>query len=92
MSLFQIESSRIKTIRKGRKIGRPKLAKLVGVTERELAKMEQSTSGAIIEEDALFRFADALGVPAPILTGDLALEDSDLQPRKVSTCTSGCCG
>ena len=36
----EIKTGRLKEIRKARKIGRPKLAKQVGITERQLAKIE----------------------------------------------------
>jgi len=39
---LEIKSERLKAVRKARKIGRPKLAKQVGITERQLTKIETS--------------------------------------------------
>ena len=39
MAELQIKTGQLKSIRVARKIGRPKLAKQVGITERKLAKI-----------------------------------------------------
>ncbi|MCG3269237.1 helix-turn-helix domain-containing protein [Yoonia sp. I 8.24] len=89
--LIKIDSERLKAIRKGRKIGRPKLAKLSGLTERKLAKIEAETL-SILPHSTVAKLSDALQVPEPTLTGDFPLTQEDLNPIAKSTCTSGCCG
>jgi transcriptional regulator with XRE-family HTH domain len=89
--LIKIDSERLKAIRKGRKIGRPKLAKLSGMTERKLAKIEAETL-SILPQSTVAKLADALHVPEPPLTGEVRLTQEDLNPIAKSTCTSGCCG
>ncbi|MDB2538106.1 hypothetical protein N9X58_05585 [Amylibacter sp.] len=41
MAELQIKTGQLKSIRVARKIGRPKLAKQVGISERQLAKIEK---------------------------------------------------
>lgn len=89
MTQVSILPDRVKTLRKARKIGRPKLAKLTGLTERQLTKLE-SSAGTDLPEPSVERLADALNITPMVLTGELALLDEDLKPA--STCTSGCCG
>ncbi|MCF2904073.1 helix-turn-helix domain-containing protein [Octadecabacter sp. CECT 8868] len=89
MTSETILADRLKSVRKARKIGRPKLAKLSGLTERQLAKLE--TKGAAVPEPVLSNLAEALHITPLALTGALPLIDEDLQPA-ASTCTSGCCG
>lgn len=91
MSDLEIVSERVKTIRKARKIGRSKLAKLTGLTERQLTKIETAGT-APLPEVTVGRLAAALGVPTPTLTGHLQMIDDDLQQEQKSSCTSGCCG
>lgn len=86
-----LSAERLKTIRKARKIGRPKLAKMAGLTERQLTKLE-TAKAPVLDVVVLDRLSDALQVPAPTLTGDLALIEDDLQPASEKKCTSGCCG
>jgi len=88
---IKIKSDRLKAIRKGRKIGRPKLAKLSGVTERKLAKIEAEGS-SVLPQSTLAMLADILQVPEPTLTGDFPLTEEDLKPLSKPQCTSGCCG
>ncbi|MCF6444495.1 helix-turn-helix transcriptional regulator [Nereida sp. MMG025] len=87
----QIHGDRLKAIRKGRKIGRPKLAKRVGLTERKLTALETQTLAAL-PMATVTKLADALQVPEPTLTGDLPVSQDDLTPAAKPTCTSGCCG
>ncbi|AKS45920.1 Helix-turn-helix domain-containing protein [Octadecabacter temperatus] len=87
MTTETILADRLKSVRKARKIGHPKLAKLSGLTERQLAKME--TKGAELPDAVLVSLADALKITPLALTGALPLIDADLKPA--STCTSGCC-
>ncbi|TCL09347.1 hypothetical protein BXY66_1392 [Shimia isoporae] len=92
MTALSIDASRLKTLRKARKIGRPKLAKLSGLTERQLAKLESSSGFTPLPEPTVAKLSAALQIPTPALTGELPLIDDDLQPAQKSTCTSGCCG
>jgi len=87
---MKIKSARLKAIRKDRKIGRPKLAKLSGLTERKLAKIEAETS-SILPHSTVAILSDVLQVPEPTLTGDFPLNEEDLKPLTKSQCTSGCC-
>ncbi|MGR3713635.1 MAG: helix-turn-helix domain-containing protein [Shimia sp.] len=89
MTALTLDSDRLKTVRKARKIGRPKLAKLTGLTERQLAKLE-GNGGTSVPEAAVTRLSEVLQIPVMALTGELALIDDDLKPAQ-STCTSGCC-
>ncbi|GAB5512162.1 MAG: hypothetical protein Rhims3KO_35630 [Hyphomicrobiales bacterium] len=91
MADIAVDAARIKTIRKARKIGRPKLAKLSGLTERQVAKLE--TSGpAVLEASVLLKLSEVLQVPAPTLTGEFEILADDLEPMAAKKCTSGCCG
>ncbi|MEP2640429.1 helix-turn-helix transcriptional regulator [Roseobacter sp.] len=89
--LVEIKSDRLKAIRKGRKIGRPKLAKLSGLTERKLAKIEADTT-FMVPQSTVAKLSDALHVPEPTLTGVFPLSQDDLNPIEAPQCTSGCCG
>ena len=88
MTSNAILPDRLKTIRKARKIGRPNLAKLAGLTERQLAKLETNT-GLGLPGASLLRLADALNTTPLALTGELDLIDDDLKPA--SSCRKGCC-
>ena len=93
MTSMAIVSEKLKTVRKARKIGRPKLAKLAGLTERQIARLEGAGSTpANLPNDTVARIATVLKVPAETLTGQLDLMDSDLVPASETKCTSGCCG
>lgn len=88
-----LDATRLKAVRKARKIGRPKLARLTGLTERQISKLEAAgPAGGSVTDDALDRISQILQVPVPALTGDLPLMEEDLQPSAPSTCTNGCCG
>ncbi|MEP3345689.1 MAG: helix-turn-helix transcriptional regulator [Litoreibacter sp.] len=89
--LVEIKSDRLKAIRKGRKIGRPKLAKLSGLTERKLAKIEAEAL-SILPQATIAKLSDALQVPELTLTGAFPLTQGDLNPIEKPQCTSGCCG
>ncbi|MBT0956545.1 helix-turn-helix transcriptional regulator [Alphaproteobacteria bacterium KMM 3653] len=89
--LMQIKSDRLKAIRLGRKIGRPKLAKLTGLTERRLAKIETEATFAL-PRSTVAKLSGALQVPELTLTGELPVTEEDLNPVQNTQCTSGCCG
>ena len=88
MTTVAILPDRLKTLRKARKIGRPKLAKMSGLSERQLSRLE-TTQGLGLPDAFLVRLADALHITPLALTGELDLIDADLTPS--STCTKGCC-
>ncbi|WP_422050975.1 helix-turn-helix domain-containing protein [Shimia sp.] len=90
MTELTIDPQRLKSVRKARKLGRPKLAKLTSLTERQLTKLETASKGAALPEATVIRIAGALGIPALALTGELPLIEDDLQPAaKTSSCS--CC-
>jgi len=89
--LIKIDSDRLKAIRKARKMGRPKLAKLSGLTERKLARIESETL-SILPHSTVAKLSQALQIPEPTLTGDFPITQDDLKPLTKSQCTSGCCG
>ena len=86
-----IVADRLKTVRNARKIGRPKLAKKSGLTERKLAKLETG-SEEMLPNTAVERLASALQVSTLTRTGEVALSADDLEPIAASTCKTGCCG
>ncbi len=47
MTTLTIDPLRLKTVRKARKLGRPKLAKLVSLTERQLTKLETAKTAPL---------------------------------------------
>lgn len=93
MTEQMIAADTLKAIRKARKLGRPRLAKLSGLTERQITRLEGGAPlKGTMKPDTLSRIACALSVPECVLTGALPLSDDDLQPAASTTCTSGCCG
>lgn len=91
MTELTIDTNRLKTIRKARKIGRPKLAKLSGLTERRLAKIEAGEQ-AVLSEALVLKISDVLKVPSPTLTGQFPLTEDDLKQDVGPSCSNGCCG
>ncbi|MEL6171039.1 MAG: helix-turn-helix domain-containing protein [Pseudomonadota bacterium] len=91
MTDIAIEPVRIKTVRKARKIGRRKLAKLSGLTELQLTKIETSAA-SMLDVTVLERLSNALQVPLPTLTGEFDINEEDLTPASTQKCTNGCCG
>ena len=91
MTAISYEPERLKLLRKARKIGRPKLAKLTGLTQRQLTRLETAPKADLMPVTTLHLIADALQVPEGVLTGDVEITDMDLMPATKSTCTSGCC-
>jgi transcriptional regulator with XRE-family HTH domain len=90
MLQVEIKAGRLKEIRKARKIGRPKLAKEAGITERQLAKIETSKT-AKLSKSEVTRLSQVLQIPSMTLTGEFPVSAKDLQPIYKSQCTSGCC-
>ena len=90
MAELQIKTGQLKAIRVARKIGRPKLAKQVGITERQLAKIEKSET-AKLSRNAVSRLSAALQISSMTLTGEFPVVESDLHPIEKPKCTTGCC-
>jgi len=90
MAEIQIKTGQLKSIRVARKIGRPKLAKQVGISERQLAKIEKSET-AKLSSNTVSRLSESLQISTMTLTGEFPVSESDLQPIKKPKCTTGCC-
>ncbi len=90
MDEIEIKTDQLKAIRIARKVGRPKLAKQLGITERQLAKIEKSDT-AILTTNIISRITKALQISSMTLTGEFPLIEKNLQPIKKPKCTSGCC-
>lgn len=89
----EILAQRLKTIRKARKIGRSKLAKLSGVTQRQIARIERGdVKFTSVDNLQLEQISSALQITQETLVGDIAFTDADLLPIMTSKCNTGCCG
>lgn len=89
MTDLAIDANRLKSIRTARKIGRPKLAKMTGTTERQVTKLETGAL-ASLSPDMIDRLAEALEVSPQTLTGEADLCSTDLMPA-MSTKSCSCC-
>lgn len=59
--MLSIQPDRLKTLRKSRGFGRTRLAKLSGVSERQIARLEGVLPAkGVMTEDLLLRLASAL--------------------------------
>ena len=88
-----IQPEILKTVRKARKLGRTRLAKLSGMTERQIARLEGAAPlNGGLGADTILKVATALNVPTGVLAGTIPLADEDLTPASDSKCTNGCCG
>ena len=87
---LEIRTERLKAIRKALKIGRPKLAKQVGISERQLVKIETSETARLTEK-VVSRISQVLQIHSMTLTGEFPVMDADLQPIQKSQCANGCC-
>ena len=90
MAELQIKTGQLKAIRVAQKIGRPKLSKQVGLTERKLAKIEKSET-AKLSFNTESRLSKALQISSMTLTGEFSVVESDLHPIEKPECTTGCC-
>lgn len=90
-SLLTIDAAALKSVRKARKLGRPRLAREVGVTERQIARLEGvGPAREGVAPDLVFKLSAALEISTDVLIGEQALHDLDLAPRAKSSCS--CCG
>ncbi|WP_417250648.1 helix-turn-helix domain-containing protein [Celeribacter sp.] len=89
--MLSIPPERIQELRRARGFGRTKLAKLSGLTERQVARLE----GALpwkgeLTSDMTLRLAAALQVQPETLLGDEPLTELDMAAQqKTSSCS--CC-
>ena len=89
--MFTIQPKRLTEIRKARGVGRPRLAKLSGLTERQIARLEGAIpSKGIDTEDTILRLASALQVRPETLTSTEALTSEDFLVVPQSRCCSRC--
>lgn len=92
MTEATIDPLTLSTLLKARKFGRPRLAKLAGLTERVVARLEGAAPAkGEVSDEVLQRIAHALQVSPQMLSGKEALTQIDLLPP-VGTCRTGCCG
>ncbi|RYH02539.1 XRE family transcriptional regulator [Salipiger sp. IMCC34102] len=89
--MISIEPKRLNQIRRARGLGRPRLAKLSGLTERQIARLEGAiSSNDGCTEDVLVRLASALQVQPDTLTGSEPLTTEDIPLARPSR-GCGCC-
>lgn len=89
--MFTIQPKRLTEIRKARGVGRPRLAKLSGLTERQIARLEGAIpSKGIDTEDTILRLASALQVRPETLMSTEALTSEDFLVVPQSRCCSRC--
>lgn len=88
-----IIATTLRTIRKARKLGRPRLARMAGLSERQLSKLEGAKADPnLLQSGMISKLATALAVPEAVLSGEMPLSDADLTPMADTKCKSGCCG
>ena len=90
MANQNIDTDRLKTVRKARKITPAKLGKLAGMTERQIAKLETFGAGAATDHQ-IERLSLALQIPTLTLTGELPMDDTDLSQITPPKSSCGCC-
>ncbi|PZX06068.1 helix-turn-helix domain-containing protein [Celeribacter halophilus] len=86
-----LQPERIQELRRARGMGRTKLAKISGLTERQIARLE----GALpwrgeLSSDMALRLAAALQVEPETLLGDQPLTEADKAARPKTTSCSCC--
>ncbi len=73
---MKIDSERLRTLRMGKSLSRPQLAKRSGVTERTIQRLEnEPQKSRKNREDTLNRLSKALGVEPGVLTGEVPLPE-----------------
>ena len=73
---MRIDADRLKSLRKGRDLTRPELAKQSGVAARTVQRLENEPEHCQkTREDTVNRLAKALGVEGGVLTGELPLPE-----------------
>ena len=90
-NLVSIDAAALKSVRKARKLGRPRLAREVGVTERQIARLEGGgAAGNGVAPDLVVKLSAVLEISSDVLIGEQELHDLDLAPRSKKSCS--CCG
>lgn len=86
-----IQPKRLTEICKARSVGRPRLAKFSGLTERQIARLAGAIpSDGTHSEDTFLRLASALQVRPETLTGTEPLTSEDFLIIPQSRCCSRC--
>jgi len=89
--MLAILPERLNQIRRTRGLGRPRLAKLSGLTERQIARLEGAiASKENCTEDTVLRLASALQVRPETLTSSDPISDKDFMVVPQSRCCSRC--
>lgn len=90
-TLVTVDAAALKSVRKARKLGRPRLARAVGVTERQIARLEGvGVAGDGVAPELVVKLSAVLDISPDVLIGEQELHDLDLTPRAKSSCS--CCG
>lgn len=75
---MKIDSDRLRTIRKRKKLSRPDLERVSGINVRTIQRLEnEPEKSKTTREDTVMRLAEALDVKPGVLTGELDLPDAD---------------
>ena len=78
---MKIDSDRLRTLRKRKKLSRPDLERASGINMRTIQRLEnEPDKSKTTREDTVVRLADALDIEPDVLTGELDLPDSDEAP------------
>ena len=75
---MKIDSDRLRTLRKRKKLSRPDLERASGINMRTIQRLEnEPDKSKSTREDTVMRLADALDVEPGVLTGELPLPEPD---------------
>ena len=78
---MKIDSDRLRTIRRRKKLSRPDLKRASGITARTIQRLEnEPDKSKSPREDTVMRLAEALDVEPGVLTGELPLPEPDQPP------------
>ena len=78
---MKIDSDRLRTIRKRKKLSRPDLERASGINMRTIQRLENEPDECkTTREDTVMRLAEALDVEPGVLTGEWDLPDADEAP------------
>lgn len=78
---MKIDSDRLRTLRKRKKLSRPDLERVSGINTRTIQRLEnEPDKSKSTREDTVNRLADALDVEPDVLTGESDLPDADEAP------------
>ena len=81
--MYHIEPERLQSLRRKRNLSRARLAKLSGVSERTIQRLESSRQGDVTPRKVtLDRLAKAFQVEPKVLSGELLPPQSDKVPAK----------